>query len=79
MKIKIEPAATDEKLLTRIARAFARQLSHRFGSLEKKPETTLLPLQSHNLEWSEKDKKFLPKIKGERKNEKPGKSKRRQV
>ena len=77
MKVEITPGTSDKRLLWRIARAFGRQLSSRFGSHEKPPETILLPLQSHNLEWDEEHKKYLPNIKGEVKNEKPGKSKRR--
>ena len=71
MKVTIEPAATDESLLMRIAHAFARQLcgGKRLGASEGEIKTVMLPLQSHNLEWSEKDKKYLPKIKGERENE----------
>ena len=71
MKVTIEPAATDESLLMRIAHAFVKQLrgGKRLGAFDGKIKTIMLPLQSHNLEWSEKDKKYLPKIKGERENE----------
>ena len=71
MKVTISPAASDESLLMRIAHAFVRQLcgGKRLGASEGEIKTVMLPLQSHNLEWDESSKSYLPKIKGEKRNE----------